>query len=141
MQGKILTPLMIFPEGTITSGKHLLPFKRGAFEGLLPIKPLMVKLNDDCFSISTGALDLYQHVFLTQCFLFHNINVYELPVITPTEEMFQIYKGDKKEKWEIYSEVVRSIYSEIGGFKLSDSNYEKSLEYCSKIKGKMIKTS
>ena len=55
--------------------------------------------------------------------------------------MFQIYKGDKKEKWEIYSEVVRSIYSEIGGFKLSDSNYEKSLEYCSKIKGKMIKTS
>jgi len=97
-EGKSQTPLMLFPEGTITSGRHLLQFKRGAFESLLEIKPLMVKFPLNEFSISAGNLDLFMHIFICQCFVYHSFTIYELPIISPTEFMFSNYKGEIKEK-------------------------------------------
>lgn len=35
MNEKNLTPLVIFPKGTTTSGKHLMSFKKGEFASLL----------------------------------------------------------------------------------------------------------
>ena len=35
-------PLGIFAEGALTNGKHLMPFKRGAFESGLSIRPLVI---------------------------------------------------------------------------------------------------
>ena len=48
-EGKILSPLVLFPEGTTTCGRNLLKFKKGAFYSLLPIKPEIIGVypNDD----------------------------------------------------------------------------------------------
>ena len=49
-EGKNLTNLSIYPEGTITNGTHLIKFKRGAFMTLLPLKPMveLVDQNAEC---------------------------------------------------------------------------------------------
>ena len=57
----------------------------------------------------------------------------ELPVIKPTEYMFQNYSDLGNEKWEIFAEVTRKIMCEIGGLNPSNRTfrdlkyYEKSL--------------
>ena len=60
-----------------------------------------------------------------------------MPVIRPTEYMYENYKHLGKEKWEIYAEVTRKIYSEIGGLKEWNQGYRESHRYGqSLIKGK-----
>ena len=44
LEKKSLTPLAIFPEGTTTSNRHILKFKKGAFYHLLPINHKLLKL-------------------------------------------------------------------------------------------------
>ena len=129
----------MFPEGTDSNGQSVLAFKRGAFECLLPIKPYIIKLYPEDFSISESCIDIYLHVFISLCFVYHKYDVYELPVIEPTEEMFRRYKGDKKEKWEIFSEVTREIYCEIGDLKPSAKTFQDYLEYVSILKNRIIK--
>ena len=52
-----------------------------------------------------------------------------LPVIRPTEYMYKKYGHLGNEKWEIYAEVVRKIYCEVGGFTESDLGYRDSHFY------------
>ena len=44
MEGKPVMPFMIFPEGTTTSGRYLLSFKKGAFVNILLVKPNFIFL-------------------------------------------------------------------------------------------------
>ena len=60
-------------------------------------------------------LNLHYHLIYASCYLYHNVNFLELPVLEPTEYMYENYKHLGKEKWEIYMNVVRKIYSEVGG--------------------------
>ena len=46
-------PLGIFPEGGMSNNKCLLPFKRGAFEAGLSIRPLVLKYTYDLISPQT----------------------------------------------------------------------------------------
>lgn len=43
--GERLPALMIFPEGTVSNGRSLVSFKRGAFESGAPIKVFVLRLN------------------------------------------------------------------------------------------------
>lgn len=49
--------------------------------------------------------------------------------------MFEHFSNLGKEKWEVYTEVVREIYCEIGGFEKSDKTYRDSQEYLNYING------
>jgi hypothetical protein len=57
---------------------------------------------------------------------YFNINMYfvDLPVINPTDYMFEKYKNLGNEKWEILAEVTRRIICEVRGFEMSDKNLE-----------------
>ena len=57
-----------------------------------------------------------------------------MPVIRPTEYMFKNYSHLGKEKWEIFAEVVRKIYCEIGGFQSCDMKYRDHLDYAIAMK-------
>lgn len=60
-------------------------------------------------------------------------------MITPNEYMYETYKHLGKSKVEVYSEVVRNIYSEVGGFRLSDKTFKESLDYDNYIRDQKMK--
>ncbi len=148
MDGTILTNLSIYPEGTISNGTHLIKFKRGAFMTLLPLKPIVELIDQtaEC-TLSTGALSMFLHMILVCCYFWHNVTFLDLPIIEPTEYMYENYRKneeksgskEKKENWMIYMEVTKLIMAECSGLKKSDSSFEEKLAYLSEITGKKVK--
>lgn len=140
MNGETNTPLLIFPEGTTTSGKHLIKFKRGAFDSLLPIKPYIIKAKNKIFDTCTGSTDLGVHFVIFLCFLFHSYEIIDLPVIEPNEFMIKntnnVDDGDSVEK---FIEVTRNIMSEISGFDKSEKGVRDNFEYSRLIDDKPLK--
>ena len=122
---KSFVKTLIFPEGTTTNGKYIAAFKRGAFLSLLPLKPLMVFYYDG-FLCSTNRFFFFLRTVATFKII---IKYAELPIIKPTEYMFEKYKNLGNEKWEIYAKVVNIIYAEIGGLKQTDIRFRDRLLY------------
>ena len=127
-------PLLIFPEETNTSGRHILQFQNLAFKPVNNIKPLIVKSQDSCFSISQSPFSLIIHFILTQCFLFHIITICEYPVIKPTDYLFIKLGSEKREKYEVFKEATRNIYRDIGHLEQSDKTRRDKDIYISLIK-------
>ena len=129
-EGKILSPLCIFPEGTTTNGKYILKFKKGAFYSLLPIKPQIILLDDDLdYSVAIGVGSTGFNYFRSLCYFGCKMYLCELPVIKPTEFMWQNFSHLGTEKWEIFAEVTRKIMCEISGLKPSDRTFRDSKYY------------
>ena len=129
-EGKILAPLLLFPEGTTTNGKYILKFKRGAFYNLLPIKPQLILLEDNVdYSVGIGVSSVELNYFRSLCYCGCKMNLCELPVIKPTEYMWQNYSHLGNERWEIFAEVTRNIMCEIGGLKQSNRTFRDSKYY------------
>jgi 1-acyl-sn-glycerol-3-phosphate acyltransferase len=121
---------LIFPEGTVTNGHEIIKFKKGCFNALLPLKPLICDTRHPEFELGCGSIDLFPHFARTLCYLYHTVTFTELPVVNPTDYMFSNYKNKEiTEKWEIYSEVVRDIYCEAGKFGKSNQHYRDGQEY------------
>jgi hypothetical protein len=59
----------------------------------------------------------------------HRLYYINLPVIRPTEFMFEKYKDLGKEKWQIFAEVTRKILCEIGDLKPSNKQYRDLNRY------------
>ena len=128
--GKILSPLVVFPEGTTTNGKYILKFKKGAFYSLLPIKPQLILLDDDLnYSVAIGVSSTAFNYFRSLCYLGCKMYLCELPVIKPTDYMWENYSDLGSEKWEIYAEVTRKIMCEIGKLKPSNRTFRDSKKY------------
>ena len=130
LEGKYFAPLCLFPEGTTTSARNILKFKKGAFHHLLPIKPEIIKINqnNECH-IAVGTQNLLFNTLRFLCYYDTDLYYTFLPVIKPTEYMYKNYSYLGNEKWEIYAEVVRKIYCEVGGFTESDYGYRDSHFY------------
>ena len=126
-EGKNLSPLLLFPEGTTTNGQYILKFKKGAFYSLLPIKPQIILLDKNLnYSVGIGVSSAPFNYFRSLCYFGCQINLCELPVIKPTEFMWEHYSDLGKEKWEVYAEVTRKIMCEIGGLKPSDKTFRNN---------------
>ena len=131
----LLSPLVLFPEGTTTCGRHILKFKKGAFYALLPIKPEIFNIfQEDEFHLAIGASSVVTNYMRMYAYFRHRVYfVSDLPVVQPTDYMWENWSHLGKEKWEIYAEVVRSMLSEIGNLKLSDKNYRDEKRYIDAI--------
>lgn len=132
MSGEIITPLLVFPEGTTTSGTHLIKYKKGAFHSLLPVKPYMIIKNKNGFDTSSGGEDLIIHFIMFQFYFYHSFDIIELPVITPTDKMYEIFEKKNKsdtDKVDIFSEVTRSIMAEAGNMLISNKGCRDSFIY------------
>ena len=131
-EGKVDMPLLIFPEGTVSSGRFLLEFKKGAFEGLYPLKPYLIKNKNKGFDVSAGSMNLLAHLFIFLSHFLHFIEVTELPILSPNKFMF--VNGEKNcEKWDIYANTAKNIMSEIGGFEKSKKSFRDNIEYEKKL--------
>ena len=139
MEGKPVIPFMIFPEGTTTSGRHILRFKKGAFSGLFPIKATIIHPNlDKKFHLGCGASNAGFNYFRSLAKLYNKVEYIELPIMTPNEYMFTNFASYGKEKWEIYAEVAREIMCVLGNFKKSEMGLRDSYRYCSCINEKEL---
>lgn len=105
----------------------------------MPIKPLMIKDINQKNSLTVGVTKFLYHFVISLCYVYHVVEVIELPIISPTEFMLENYSHLGKSKWEIYSEVVRNIYCELGNFEKSDRQFRDTLNYLTVIYGREIK--
>lgn len=130
MEGKAIMPIMIFPEGTTSSGRHILKFKKGAFYSFLPIKPNIIHPNlSRNLHLGCGASNVNINYCRTLTELFVQTEYIELPIMTPNEYMYTNFASFGKEKWKIYAEVSREIMCTLGDFKKSDKNLKDSDRY------------
>ena len=129
-EGKFLAPLCLFPEGTTSCGRNILKFKKGTFYALLPVKPVIINhYQESSYHLSIGAGAAVLSYIKNFCHFIETLYIIEMPIIRPTEFMFEKYKNLGKEKWEIYAEVVRKIYSEIGGLEESSFGLRDEKKY------------
>ena len=139
IEGKPVMPFMIFPEGTTNSGRHLLPFKRGAFNSLLPVKATFIHPNlYENYHLACGSSDVGCNYLMSLSKLYNKVEYFELPIITPNDYMYNNFGHLGKEKWEIFANVSREIMCELGGFQKSEFGLKDSFRYCSCIQKKQL---
>ena len=90
-------------------------------------------------SLTVGVTKFLYHFVISLCYVYHKLEFIELPVITPTEFMLENYSHLGNSKSEIYGEVVRNIYCELGNFQKSDMQFRDTLNYLTVIYGREIK--
>jgi len=135
LNGKCFAPLVLFPEGTTTSGRNILKFKKGAFYHLLPIRPEIINIyQENKCHIAVGGGNLFLNTLKFICTLTENMYYIIMPVLRPTEYMFKNYSHLGKEKWEIFAEVARKIMCEVGGFTASDLGFRDEMDYLTAMK-------
>lgn len=74
-EGKHYNKIVIFPEGTTTNGRFILPFKRGAFVLNTPLKIIALKYNgriDPCFNMMNTLDSIIAAIFQ----LYSRLDVY-----------------------------------------------------------------
>ena len=116
-EGTLFSPMVNFPEGTCSCCRNILRFKKGPFYALLPVKPIILKINQNSsFHLSVGASNVVLHYFKNMCHFINTIDYTILPTIRPDDYLFEHNKHLGEEKWQIFANVVRKIYAEVGGF-------------------------
>lgn len=138
MKEETKSPLILSPEGTISNGKYLLKFKRGAFDSYLPIKPYLLKNYNSkkYFNICSGSMHLGLHLMICLCYFYNNVELYDLPVIEPTEYMIKKYSSEGcVDKVEVFMEITRSIMCEITNLEKSNKGYKEHYEHYYEIIG------
>ena len=127
-------PILIYPEGTVTNGEYLLPFKPGCFNALLPIKPLFIEIDDFNSPLAyIGFLNMIDHFFYVSCFLYNYTNFYELPIIEYNEFMKKNHQLEGESDVDTYSRVANIIYRECFNLKESKKTYEDVRQFEDKI--------
>ena len=103
---------------------------------LCSVKPVIINhYQESNYHLSIGAGSAVLSYIKNFCHFIETLYMIEMPIIKPTEYMFENNKHLGKEKWEIYAEVVRKIFSEIGNLKEStfglrdEKKYNIALKY------------
>lgn len=127
-----MPPLLIFPEGTITNGRVLMSFKKGAFFSGDPIKIYVIKYNTD-FQVISSIINISAvSSFLVTANQFYNeIELMEYEDNFDPEWTFKkhgITKEDPK-AWEYVARDVKTLMQFISGFDTSEDTYRDTLEF------------
>jgi 1-acyl-sn-glycerol-3-phosphate acyltransferase len=76
--------LLIFPEGTLTNGSCIVPFKLGAFEPLVPVQPLRLEYSNPHYSICD--LGTVQGIAFMLCLSGTDVTCTWGPVVSPSAD-------------------------------------------------------
>ena len=84
--------------------------------------------------MSVGATNVILGYLKNLCHTFNVIYLAILPSVRATDYMLEHYKNLGKEKWEIYANVVRKIYSEVGELQEIDMGLRDIKRYIKAMK-------
>lgn len=120
-------PIVVFPEGTTSSGDYLLKFKRGAFVPGTPVKMAVLRYPFQQFNPAFDSMTGPQHIFR---FLTQFVNYCELewlPVYVPNEA--------EKADPQLYANNVRAAMAKASGLELRDVDLQDKQDYLGIIRG------
>ena len=91
----------VFPEGGNTNGTTLINFKRGAFDSLQPLKPMIINYKVPSWGISPAQdiLGSAKNAILISLCGYINASIDVLPVFTPNEYFWKHHILAGEEKW------------------------------------------
>lgn len=126
-EGKI-SPLCVFAEGTVSNGRSLMKFKKGAFVGDTPIKVMAMKYGDESnFSLSISNINIITCIVLTLCQPSITLEIHEMDQDFDPKYSFA-RRGIKQEgehAWEHVASDVKSIMSIMTGYVNSNQGFEE----------------
>ncbi|KAG2450730.1 hypothetical protein HYH02_004568 [Chlamydomonas schloesseri] len=123
-------PMMLFPEGTTTNNKYLMPFKRGAFVAGVPVQPLVLKYRGSPrFSPTWDAMPGHLHILLTMTELSFGVTVHVLPLYEPSQE--------EREDPALYAENVRQMMVKYTKIPACEDTFADKLEFFKYVTGRM----
>ncbi|TRY65513.1 hypothetical protein DNTS_021735 [Danionella cerebrum] len=95
--------MLMFPEGTTTSGRSLIKFKPGAFLAGVPVQPVLLHYpnNPDTVRWTWKGISWLGTLWYTAAQIYSNVTVEFLPVYNPSEE--------EKQNPEFYAENVQKL--------------------------------
>jgi hypothetical protein len=104
--------LHIFAEGMTSNNTHIMPFKRGVFSSLLPIKPIAIKYSSAVFSPAHDVMPMGVHFVVLLSQLTNQVECTELPIFAPNEYFYKTHLKPGQEKWEVFATAVREVISD-----------------------------
>ncbi|KXZ44581.1 hypothetical protein GPECTOR_65g199 [Gonium pectorale] len=115
-------PMLLFPEGTTTNNRYLMPFKRGAFVAGVPVQPLVLRYDTrGRFSPTWDAMPGHHHIFLTLTELAFRVTVYVLPRYEPSDA--------ERADAALYAEGVRQAMVRLGGIPACEETFADKLAF------------
>jgi len=128
-------PLLIFAEGSVTNGKNLSRFRRGAFAAGLPVKPVFHRYywkNVSPEYSTLKGLDL--SLIMISEFAMNQVHGHELPTFVPNEYLYTEYAKtlpghEKMQKWEIYAHAVEDLIRSQGGFGKNEQPLREKISF------------
>lgn len=117
--------LHIFPEGLTTNNTHLLPFKRGVFQSLLPIRPLCVKYSSSYFNPAHDVMPMHIHFVVLLSQIVNYVEVTQMPIFEPNRYLFENHQKAGQLEWEIFAHAVRECMSDVSGLPTSEATIQQ----------------
>jgi len=125
-------PLLLFPEGTTSNGRFLLPFRTGAFLAGVPVQPVVLKFRTPARGLNPSweTISARRHLFYLMAQPFHALTVLELPVYVPSPA--------EQADPALYARGVREAMMAAGDFAPMDATIEDKWEYQALLAGKPV---
>lgn len=123
-------PMLLFPEGTTSNGKYIMPFKTGAFLAGIPLQPVIIQYHSSSVSPAWESVGITKHLYLLFCNLFHSVTCYELPPYFPSEQE----RGDPA----LYAANVRQYMLKYSKLQATDATMEDKRRYQEVLKSSLM---
>lgn len=120
-------PIVVFPEGTTSNNKYIMPFKTGAFVGGHCVKPVVIKYPFKNFSPAWESCKLPYHALRMFLQIYNECEIYWLPVYVPNEE--------EKKNPALYAKNVREALLQVSQFEPSEASLTDKIAYLKAKRG------
>lgn len=127
-----VSPLLIFPEGTVTNGRSLMSFKRGAFVTGDPIKIFTLKYNTAPlqFVWSISNMNALFTVIFGMCQPFNTLELTEYEDNFDPQWVYKTKQIDQHDEaaWIEVAKVVKQLMAFAGGLRQEETSHRNLIE-------------